>query len=60
MLLFSTSSLRLGVSWWVIPGGLVRKIAPPRASKYALPKTPVGSWDVVRPPDIHYLLPTSY
>jgi hypothetical protein len=29
MLLFSTSSLRLGVSWWVIPGGLVRKIAPP-------------------------------
>jgi hypothetical protein len=28
MLLFSTSSLRLGV-WWVIPGGLVRKIARP-------------------------------
>jgi hypothetical protein len=28
MLLFSTSSLRLGV-WWVTPGGLVRKIARP-------------------------------
>jgi hypothetical protein len=25
MLLFSTSSLRLGV-WWVIPGGLVREL----------------------------------
>jgi hypothetical protein len=28
MLLFSTSSLRLGV-WWVMPCGLVRKIARP-------------------------------
>jgi hypothetical protein len=28
VLLFSTSSLRLGV-WWVTPGGLVRKIARP-------------------------------
>jgi hypothetical protein len=28
MLLFSTSSLRLGV-WWVIPAGLVREIARP-------------------------------
>jgi hypothetical protein len=28
MLLFLTSSLRLGV-WWVIPGGLVRNIARP-------------------------------
>jgi hypothetical protein len=37
MLLFSTSSLRLGV-WWVVPGGLVRKIAR-LTSKYALPKT---------------------
>jgi hypothetical protein len=52
MLLFSTSSLRLGV-WWVIPDGLVCEIGRPYL-QICPPKN--FSWDVV----VHTIHNTQY
>jgi hypothetical protein len=56
MLLFSTSSLRLGV-WWVIPGGLVCEIGrpylhicPPKNFSLQLGRRAAAAWRLALAP----------